>query len=661
MHTCNVAEYIIISRVSKIIKTLGYETRLNHMFRTITMTPKEMREAIVMMQVKLKDILELVFPGIQIDKFMNASLAFPDPFIMPIMLAQVPVNDKIYSMAIVITPESVLAVTPFKNNPILFREEGDSSGYTFEIFPTHIISDTTVNRRDILDELCASFTSILNVTNFIRPSVDDVVTSIKESLMKYVLLPMSSNMDFLYEKFGHITMEEVEVISSESELFIHIKDEVYVDPIMANTPAIALSDPDKVNDPIKLVDFMPIALANTDNNFVFVRKRIADDNYNEKYTYNVHLKSHDTVGYQNKLPDNAYDSLIIRSDDVTNYVIYLLPNSYYTYGNTISFVNDSVMEEYTLSVVDTYDDIREGCEAIAEEGLRDKLGSSLDYVKRGARHTGDFVKSGASKTADFAKKGARKTADFAKTGANTVSKGAGKVAETSKSVYTTVSNNEHVKKTGNFITDTGAKLFAKLKNISKKTGLTLGKISKPLADKVTDDLASIVRSGNQQKQKYVEQYTERMLNDELDTIVEKLGQWTKISIKSFAYAPLALVVAGPSIALGSYMITWFLLKKYDNKRRQQAIKEVELRVVSNIELLNDKIASARAENDLEEVAELRKEKYMYDSALSQLVRLRTERYNDSLIDRIFNKSKKKAFTVKSASDAKDTDSGGIVY
>lgn len=649
MHTCSVAEYIIISRVSKIVKNLGYETRLNKMFSNVSVDCKKTREEIVLMQVKLKDILELVFPGIQIDKFMDVRLNFPDPHIMPIMLAQIPMDNKIYSMAVVITPESVLAVTPFKTNPILLREEGDSSGYTFEIFPTHIISDPTVNRRDILDELCASFTSILNVTNFVRPSVDDVVSSIKEKLTRMVLLPISSNLDYLYEKFGHITMEEVEVISSESELFIHIKDEVYVDPIMANTKAIDIPNPETISDPIKLVDFMPIALAETDDRFVFVRKRVADDNYNEKYTYNVHLKSHDSVGYHTNVADNSYDSLIIRSDDTTNYVVYLLPNAYYTYGNSISFVNDSFVEEHTISVVDAYDDIREGCESIAEEALKDVVKAPINYAKAGAKATGKYLKSGA-----------RKTADFSKAGAKAVMKGGKKVADTSKSAYATVSNNEHVKKTGNFITDNGTKLFAKLTNISKKTALTLGKISKPLADKVTDDLASIVRSGNQQKQKYVEQYTERMLNDELDTIVEKLGQWTKISIKSFAYAPLALVVAGPSVALGSYMITWFLLKKYDNKRRQQAIKEVELRVVSNIELLNDKIAAARAENDLEEVAELRKEKYMYDSALSQLVRMRTERYNDSLIDRIF-KVKKKAFTVKSSSDIKDSDSGGIVY
>ena len=151
-----------------------------------------------------------------------------------------------------------------------------------------------------------------------------------------------------------------------------------------------------------------------------------------------------------------------------------------------------------------------------------------------------------------------------------------------------------------------------------------------------------------------------MLNDELDTIPEMLGQWTKISLKSFAYAPLALIVAGPGVALGSYMITWFLLKKYDNKRRQQALKMLELKVVAMIENINDKIAAAKAENDLQAVVELRKEKFMYDNALSQLVRLRTERYNDSLIDRIF-KTKKKAFTVKSSRDVTDHDSGGIVY
>jgi hypothetical protein len=622
--TCNVAEYIIISRVSKIVKTLGYETRLNKIL-------SEDRNNVVLAQAKLKDILELVFPGIQIDKFVNASLSFPDPSIMPVMLAQIPMNDKIYSMAVVITPESVLAVTPFKASSILLREEGDSSGYTFEIFPTHIISDYSVPRRDVLEELCASFTSVLNPTNFTKPTVDEVVTSIRESIISMVLKPTSPRIDYLYDKFGHITMEEVDVISSESELFLHIKDEIFVDTITANTKRVDIPDPEKANDPIKLVDFMPIALAGKNDQFVFVRKRIADDNYNEKYTYNVHLKSHPVSGYHSSLPDNSYDSLIIRSDDVTNYVIYLLPNSYYTYGNYITFVNESLQQEYSVSIVDAYDDIREGCESIAEEGLKDVIKSGANLVADTAKGVGRVAKDAAVSTYD-----------------------------TAKSVYTTVADNKYVKKTARFAGAVGTKLFAKLKNISKKTYLQLGKISKPLADKVADDLASIVRSGNSQKSKYVDQYQERMLNDELDTIPEMLGQWTKISLKSFAYAPLALIVAGPGVALGSYMITWFLLKKYDNKRRQQALKMLELKVVAMIENLNDKIAAAKAENDLQAVVELRKEKFMYDNALSQLVRLRTERYNDSLIDRIF-KTKKKAFTVKSSRDVTDHDSGGIVY
>lgn len=636
--TCNVAEYIIISRVSKIVKTLGYETRLNKIVSTSTANPVSVREDAILMQAKLKDILELVFPGIQIDKFMNASLSFPDPSIMPVMLAQIPMNDKIYSMAVVITPESVLAVTPFKNHSILMREEGDSSGYTLEIFPTHIISDSSVPRRDILEELCAGFASILNVTNFVKPTVDDVVKSIKENLTTMVLEPSSFRINSLYDKFGHITMEEVDVISSESELFLHIKDEVFVDTIMANTKRVEIPDPDAVNEPIKMVDFMPIALANTDDQFVFVRKRLADDDFNEKYTYNVHLKSHNSVGYHNSVPNGAYDSLIIRSDEVTNYVIYLLPNSYYTYGNQISFVNDSLQEEYSISVVDVYDDIREGCESIAEEGLREIAGAVADKVSD--------VATGAK--------------DLAVDGAKAAYRGAKKGVQTAKSVYTTVANNEYVKKTAKFAGAVGTKLFAKMKNIATKTCLQLGKVSKPLADKVADDLASIVRSGNAQKSKYVEQFQERMLNDELDTVPEMLGQWTKISLKSFAYAPLALVVAGPGVALGAYMITWFLLKKYDNQRRQQALKMLELKVVAMIETLNDKISSAKAENDIQAVAELRKEKFMYDNALSQLVRLRTERYNDSLIDRIF-KTKKKAFTVKSSRDVTDADSGGIVY
>ena len=631
MHTCSVAEYIIISRVSKIVRTLGYETRLNHMFRSSIMDPKKLREATVLMQVKLKDILELVFPGIQIDKFMDASLSFPNPYIMPVMLAQIPMNDKIYSMAIVITPDSVLAVSPFKSAPILMREEGDSSGYTFEIFPTSIISDNDVPRRDILDELCAAFMSIINVTNFVKPTVDEVITHIKNKLTRFVLSPASSNIDYLYEKFGNITMEEVDVISSESELFLHIKDEVFVDTVMANTKRIEIPDPSKVSDPIKLVDFMPIALQNTDDKFVFIRRPISKDNLNEKHTYNVHIKSHGTIGYHDSLPDDSYDSLIIRSDDVTNYVIYLLPTSYYTYGNTISFVNDSLMEEYNMSVVDMYDDIREGCESIGEEGIRDML-----------------------------KAGADKVSDAATSGAKAVARGAKATASKAKSVYTTVSNNKYVKKTAAFTLDMSKKMLSKLKAASKKSILMCGKISKPLADKVADDFASIFRSGNAQQQKYIEQYSEKMLNDELDTIVERFGQWSKITIKSFAIAPLALIAVGPSVALGSYVITWFMLKKYDNKRRQRAIKMLELRVVSNIETLNDKIQAARAENDLEAVAELRKEKFLYDNALSELVRLRTERYNDSLIDRIF-KTKKKAYTVKSSRDVNDSDSGGVVY
>lgn len=594
MHTCSVAEYIIVSRVSKIVKNLGYNTKLNDIVRTTDNIPQKIRESIVLMQVKLKDILESVFPGIQIDKFANASLAFPNPYIMPVMLAQIPIGQKLYSMAIVITPENVLAVTPFKSHSLLQEGNGYGSGYTHVLFPTDVISDASVPRRNVLDELCAAYTPLIRGGDRIsRTPIDEVINDMKSNIERLVLLPLGSRVDSIYEKFGSITMEEARVISSESEIFAQIKAELFIEPVMANTKATDI-DPDKADEPIKNIDFMPIAMGNKDNHFVFTRQLVTTRKLDEKEEKKVFLKSHMPTGYNGGLPEGTYDSLIIRSDETTNYVVYLMPDTYYTYGNTISFINEALVEVDQVSIVDSYDAIREGCEAIAHDNVKHLLSDSYSYAMEGF---------------------------------------------------------------GDFVWDNSIKFLSACKNIVKSVVLLCARISSPLAKKVFEDIMSIFRTGSAQTQKYAEQYTERMLNDELDSVTDLLGQWFRIALKSIVGATvIALATQTVSAAFAAFLLCWLIFKKFDNKRRQNAIKMVELRVVSQLQTLNDKIKAAQLENDIQALEELRKEKYLYDRALSELVRLRSERYNGSLLDRLF-KSKQQAHTVKSIEDGGDPKLG----
>lgn len=594
MHTCSVAEYIIVSRVSQIVRNLGYNTKLNTIVRTQDSMPQKIREAIVLMQVKLKDILEMVFPGIQFDKFANASLAFPNPFIMPVMLAQVPIGQKVYSMALVITPDNVLAVTPFKSHALMEQFQGIGSGYTYSIFPTDVISDVNVPRRNVLDELCAAYTPVLSVDSLVRPSVDEVIKNIRESLERYVLLPLGSRIDAIYDKFGSITMEEVDVISSESAMFAQIKAELFIEPIMANTKKDDIGDPLRAEEPIKNIDFMPIALGNVDDSFVFARRLTTKRKLDEKEDVKVYLKSHAPTGYNGKLPDGTYDSLIIRSDETTNYVVYLMPDTYYTYGNTISFVNESLVEVDSISIVDTYEPIRQGCESLGSNDIRHLLSDTYKIATEGL---------------------------------------------------------------GDFIWDSSVKLLSACKNIVKSVILMCAKISSPLAKKVFNDIMSIFRTGSSQTQQYVAQYTERMLNDELDSVTDLLGQWFQLGLKSLIGATtIALLSQAVAAAFAAFILCWMVFKKFDNKRRRNAIKMVELRVVSQLETLNDKIKAAQLENNIDAVEELRKEKFLYDRALSELVRLRTERYNGSLLDRLFS-PKQQAHTVKSIQDGGDPKLG----
>lgn len=590
----NVAENIIIKRSAHILQAIiskdvggsrkEYKRSLidqTNMLTSLT-TPFEEFNSDISFNLcrRFEDLLSLVFEGVRVKRFVVVNTEDPDKTVLPIYLAEIMTPSHAY-LPIFIGSDSILLVSPFANK--LMAEALSGNEYLAEMMPTSTLLSVTN-----IEELNGILDAPLVDEGSYQP---ELLVSGSDDMIGISQTQMEGLVDDI--------MDEAEASAIKLDSGDSVKRETLREYItrLATVFSVGIKNQDRVittafgvESSIDIVELTP------DNSVMQKIKRIYNAEAMDKYSDDGVISPTDYMPIRISYKDSdegGFGFLADRNKDGKNVPVVVISKA---------MINNPD-NETRLRAILTKDNIEFGVNYVVELGPFYYIGRNmvmlLNYDGTFSDPIKLFDEFPIPDNTPLAKINVQYSAESI--GGITL---VGDAMRGFKYIVT-----KFGLKTGSFFFLTFAKLFATIGNGAKW---------------IVKTMSSTFQRGIDLEKSEALELQEKILNDELDEIMERGRTWSQIYFRT-----IPLTIATGTFVMFPFM--WLIARNRTKKAKLKALERVERKMDDAIERLERKMNYAEERSENESVDSILREIQLYRTAKQKILDYKRDNFKSDRI------------------------------